>query len=134
MKILAVFCVIVLIWVVDCSYISSVLSHAAVQAPNRRRQTKEVVIDFDAFGNVPKLEEAYRDLEENSLPICAIRFQNNNTTSGKTSEGILLAYGTLPSLISEQAESSQTRSFLQTQRLQKKIGLHICAPLIGSSH
>jgi hypothetical protein len=122
---------------VSCK-LGHLLFNLAVQAPSRRRGSRESVIDFDAFGNVPKLEEAYCDLDENALPIVAIIFRGNNSSKGEIEEGILLAYGTLPSASSMQQEkgtknSTEPTLFLPSRSLQRRLGFQMCAPLGSDS-
>ncbi len=134
MQELVIVVVIVASYLVEAAHISRLFLSVAVQAPNRRRSAREQVVDFDAFGNVPKLEEAYSDLEENALPIVGIIFRGENASSGEVDEGILLAYGTLPAVSQEQGKKHVTEStFLSARTLQRRIGLQVCASLGSDS-
>ena len=95
------------------------------------------MIDFDAFGNVPKLEEAYNDLEENAMPIVAIVFRNKNISNGELEEGILLAYGSLPEVSSTQQgqgkKNTSVSTLLPSRSLERKIGSQPCTSLGSDS-
>lgn len=82
-------------------FLAGIFLRSAVQAPTgrRRRESRNGGLDFDAAGNLPKIEEAYRDLNDYATPVCAIRFVDvevegvNETTIERP--GILLAFGRL---------------------------------------
>lgn len=84
-----------------CSSFTGTLLRSAVVAPTgrRRRESRDGSLDFDASGSLPKVEEAYRDLNDYASPVCAIRYVEievlgaNDTSIERP--GILLAFGSV---------------------------------------
>ncbi len=115
-------------------FLSGTLMRSAVQAPTgrRRREFREEGLDFDAAGNLPRIEEVYKDLNDYASPICAIRFMEpsgggGNDEEGQERQGILLAYGKSLNI----SDSSAASKRLQTtsDRLQAYSGLRNCVSL-----